>query len=72
MTRLRFGIEATGFVPMIQTALTSPASIFRNISTASSPGFGWMVPGGTPQIFSTAARSAASLTERWPGSEWLM
>ena len=44
---------------------------FLKSATASSPGCGEMVPAGTPQIFSTAARSSASVTARWPGNVWL-
>ena len=67
MTVFRLATEATGLVQMIQQARISPSAMRRNMSMVPPPASVRMVPGGTPQMFSTKARSSSEITERWPG-----
>ncbi len=57
-TRSASGMLTTGFVDMIQTALTSPRSTASNRSTALSPGFA-ATPGAFQKRATRATLSAA-------------
>ena len=54
----------------VQYTLSTPSLSMRLCCTAWKPGFSWMVPAGTFQIFSAVARCLGLATSMSAGRRW--
>ena len=61
------GMDVPGLVPQMVSAFKSPFNAAYWISRAVYPGFGLMLPRGTPQKSSVSSRSFLFTTSLWAG-----